>query len=122
MPLNPFPDPQTYKIIGAGMAVHSELGCGFLEKVYRLALPYEFGRLEVPFAPEKNLKICYKGHTLAVDYFVDFICFGTNLRACDSGRSCPASAASPPSAARQSCNPRNPWMIRPWTTASALWR
>ena len=75
MPLNPFPDPQTYKIIGAGMAVHSELGCGFLEKVYRLALPFEFGRFEVPFAPEKNLKICYKGRTLAVDYFVDFICF-----------------------------------------------
>jgi GxxExxY protein len=76
MPLNPFPDPQTYKIIGAGMAVHSELGCGFLEKVYRLALPFEFGRFEVPFAPEKNLKSCYKGRTLAVDYFVDFICFG----------------------------------------------
>lgn len=76
MPLNPFTDPQTYKIIGAGMAVHSELGCGFLEKVYRLALPFEFGRLAVPFTTETNLKICYKGHTLPVDYFVDFICFG----------------------------------------------
>ena len=61
MPLNPFPDPETYKIIGAGMAVHSELGCGFLEKVYRVALPIEFQRLGVPFLTEKNLKICYKG-------------------------------------------------------------
>jgi GxxExxY protein len=75
MPLNPFPDPQTYKIIGAGMAVHSELGCGFLEKVYRLALPIEFERMGVPFATEKNLRICYKGTTLPVGYFVDFICF-----------------------------------------------
>jgi GxxExxY protein len=74
---NTFPDPQTYKIIGAGMAVHSELGCGFLEKVYRVALPFEFERMGVSFATEQNLKICYKGHTLPVDYFVDFICFGS---------------------------------------------
>ena len=75
MPLNPFPDPETYKIIGAGMAVHSELGCGFLEKVYRVALPIEFQRMGVPFLTEKNLKISYKGNLLPVGYFVDFICF-----------------------------------------------
>ena len=75
MPLNPFPDPETYKIIGAGMAVHSELGCGFLEKVYRVALPVEFERAGVAFAAEKNLKIYYKGTTLPVGYFADFICF-----------------------------------------------
>ena len=75
MPLNPFPDSETYKIIGAGMAVHSELGCGFHEKIYRLALPLEFDRTGVPFATEKNLTICYKGHMLPVGYFVDFICF-----------------------------------------------
>ena len=75
MPLNTFPDPETYKIIGAGMAVHSELGSGFLEKVYRVALPIEFDRMGVPFATEKNLKICYKGIPLPLGYFVDFICF-----------------------------------------------
>ena len=75
MPLNPFPDQETYKIIGAAMAVHSELGCGFLEKVYRVALPIEFQRMGVPFLTEKNLKISYKGNMLPVGYFADFICF-----------------------------------------------
>ena len=75
MPLNPFPDPETYQVIGAGMAVHRELGCGFLEKVYRVALRFEFERMRVPFATEKHLRICYKGITLPVGYFTDFICF-----------------------------------------------
>jgi GxxExxY protein len=75
MPLNPFPDQETYKIIGAAMAVHSELGCGFLENVYRTALPIELERLGVPFAREAELKIRYKGRDLLVDYRVDFICF-----------------------------------------------
>ena len=75
MPLNSFPDPETYKIIGAAMAVHSELGCGFLENVYRVALPIEFERLGVPFAVEAMLRIGYKGRDLPVSYRVDFICF-----------------------------------------------
>jgi GxxExxY protein len=75
MPLEAFPDSQTYKIIGAAMAVHTELGCGFLEAVYRAALPLEFERLGVPFGIEETLKISYKGRTLPVDYRVDFICF-----------------------------------------------
>jgi len=64
MPLNPFPDPQTYKIIGAGMAAHAELGCGFLEKIYRCALSVEFERFGVPFAIEETLRINYKGRVL----------------------------------------------------------
>ena len=75
MPLNPFPDPETYKIIGAAMAVHTELGCGFLEKVYHTALPIEFERFAVRFASEAKLKISYKGRCLSVDYQIDFICF-----------------------------------------------
>lgn len=75
MPLRTFPDPQTYKIIGAAMAVHTELGCGFLEAVYKAALPIEFERLGVPFQPEVPIPIGYKGQPLPLRYRVDFICF-----------------------------------------------
>jgi GxxExxY protein len=75
MPLQPFPDNDTFKIIGAAMAVHTELGCGFLESVYRTAMHIEFKRLGVPYRHEVSLPISYKGHVLDLRYRVDFICF-----------------------------------------------
>lgn len=69
-------DPDTYQIIGAAMAVHTELGCGFLEAVYRAALRVEFERRGILFNPEVALPVSYKGVTLPVGYRVDFICCG----------------------------------------------
>jgi GxxExxY protein len=69
-------DPETYRIIGAAMAVHSELGCGFLEKVYGLALAIEFSQRGVAFKSEVELPITYKQHLLKTSYQVDFVCFG----------------------------------------------
>ncbi len=67
-------DPETYAIIGAAMAVHSELGCGFLEAVYKAALCVEFHHRGIAFQPEVALPILYKGERLPLHYRVDFRC------------------------------------------------
>ena len=68
-------DEQTYEIIGAAMAVHNELGCGFLEAVYQDALEIEFKERGIPFEREKRLDVFYSGQKLNSFYRVDFICF-----------------------------------------------
>lgn len=70
-----FPDPQTYKIIGAAMAVHSELGCGFLERVYKAALRVEFEERDIAFSKETRLPITYRNRVLPLTYKADFICW-----------------------------------------------
>jgi GxxExxY protein len=67
-------DPQTYAIIGAAMAVHTELGCGFLEVVYKAALAAELRRRNIAFAREVAFPRAYKGEPLGLLYRVDFIC------------------------------------------------
>jgi GxxExxY protein len=68
-------DPQTYAIIGACMAVHNELGHGFLEAVYQEALAIEFTRRNILFVREKPLVITYSGIQLSKRYDADFLCY-----------------------------------------------
>ena len=68
-------DPQTYALIGAAIRVHNELGCGFLEAVYREALQVEFNVLGIPHATEVGLVLSYRGCRLKTSYRPDFVCF-----------------------------------------------
>jgi GxxExxY protein len=67
---------EVYKIIGAAMEVHKELGCGFLEAVYQEALAIEFKEQGIPFEHEKEIDIYYKDILLEKGYRADFFCFG----------------------------------------------
>ena len=68
-------DPRTYKIIGAAMEVHRQLGCGFLEAVYQEALALELKDREIPFKRELLFPVSYKGLRLHNQFRPDFICF-----------------------------------------------
>ncbi|HUX63955.1 GxxExxY protein [Sulfuricella sp.] len=68
-------DEQTFEIIGAAMAVHRELGHGFLEAVYQEALAIEFAHRGISFAREVELPILFRGQRLNIGYRADFLCF-----------------------------------------------
>ena len=68
-------DERTYKIIGAAMEVHKELGCGFLEAVYQEALGREFNVQRIPNRAQPIIEILYKGVTLEKKYQPDFVCY-----------------------------------------------
>lgn len=67
---------ESYKIRGAIFAVHRELGCGFLERVYQDAIEYEFQERGISYKREKEIQIMYKGKPLGDPYRADFVCYG----------------------------------------------
>jgi GxxExxY protein len=66
---------ESYKILGACFEVYKEKGCGFLEAVYQECLEIEFGLQGIPFVPQAELSLSYKGHRLKHTYQPDFLCF-----------------------------------------------
>lgn len=67
---------ESYAIQGAIFDVYREMGCGFLEAVYQECLEKEFRSRQLPFEPQKELMLFYKGDQLAQTYKPDFICYG----------------------------------------------
>ena len=57
------------------MEVHTNLGLGFKEAVYKDALEVKFKSQSVPFVREKQFRIEYKGIVLPHQYYADFIVF-----------------------------------------------
>jgi GxxExxY protein len=62
----------SYKIIECAMTVHRQLGCGFLEKVYKNAMALELDLAGLKAEIEKEMKIEYKGKIVGV-YFADIM-------------------------------------------------
>ncbi|HEX9828179.1 MAG TPA: GxxExxY protein [Flavobacteriaceae bacterium] len=67
---------ESYKIIGACMEVHSELGKGFSEIIYGDALEIEFRKININYSREERFNIAYKGNLLPHHYFADFVIDG----------------------------------------------
>jgi GxxExxY protein len=66
---------EVFNIVGAAMEVYWQLGRGFLEPVYQEALQIELSRRKIPFVPQQELTICYKGQPLKKMYVADLICY-----------------------------------------------
>ena len=62
-----------YKIIGAAMAVHSELNWGLLEPVYQEAMHLELLDRGIDNQREKEIEIHYKDHLLKKRYQMDIV-------------------------------------------------
>ena len=57
------------------MAVHKELGGGFLESVYEEALEKEFIKRNIPYKRQQKLKVYYNSELLDKYFKVDFLCY-----------------------------------------------
>ncbi|GMV99574.1 MAG: hypothetical protein AMXMBFR84_07130 [Candidatus Hydrogenedentota bacterium] len=68
-------DPETHRLIGAGMEVHNEKGMGFLEPVYQECFEIELTMQGIPYLRENEIRLQYKGVPLKKHYVADFVCF-----------------------------------------------
>ena len=64
---------KVYRIIGAAMKVHDELGWGLLEPVYNEALHLELCDQGINSEREKHLPCYYKHHKLEKHYQMDLV-------------------------------------------------
>ena len=64
---------KVYKIIGAAMTVHSELGWGLLEPVYQEALHLELLDRGIANEREQEIETYYKKHLLDKKYRMDIV-------------------------------------------------
>ena len=62
-----------YQIIGAAMAVHSELGYGLLEPVYQECMQLELKLRGIDSVREQEISIYYKNQLLEKKYKMDLV-------------------------------------------------
>ena len=78
---------ECYELVGLCMEVHSELGPGFSEAVYKDALEIELRNHNIPYEREKSFKVKYKGETLRRKYNADFIVYNSISLEANAGSS-----------------------------------
>jgi len=66
----------SYKIIGAAIEVHKNLGVGLLENAYEIALAYELKQLGMDVKQQISLPLKYKEVTVENAYRIDLIVEG----------------------------------------------
>jgi GxxExxY protein len=71
-------DPLTRQVIGLAMRVHTALGPGFLESVYRRALLYELRRADVACEEGKRITVFYEGEAVG-EFVADIVIDGRVL-------------------------------------------
>jgi GxxExxY protein len=66
---------ESYAIIGACFDVYKDKGCAFHEPVYQECLEIELEFQGIPFRPQEELALFYRGRKLKQKFIPDFICF-----------------------------------------------
>ena len=62
----------SYQIVGCAMAVHRELGYGFLEKVYENALMVALRQDHLPAAQQSHIDVMFRGECVGA-YIADIV-------------------------------------------------
>jgi GxxExxY protein len=68
---------ECYKLIGICMKIHSKLGKGFKEVVYKDAMEIEFRNANIVYEREKKFNIKYEGVILPHRFDADFFVFNS---------------------------------------------
>lgn len=66
---------ESFRIIRGCFEVYNQKGFGFTEPVYQECLRTEFSLQQIPFLPQPELPMWYKGLPLIQKFRPDFICF-----------------------------------------------
>ena len=61
------------RVLGLGMQLHREMGCGFKEKVYQDAFEVLLRENKIDFIREKHIDLVFHGVKLEHDFFYDFL-------------------------------------------------
>ena len=78
---------ESYKLMGILFDIHSNLGKGFLEIVYKDAIEFELEKSSIFFEREKEYSVKYKDIFLKHKFYADFVVFNKiilEIKCCNS--------------------------------------